>query len=98
MPTYIQLVNFTQHGVENAEQGPERLDQAKELMESLGGEMHAFYLTMGQYDAVVVAELPDDEAVARGTLSYLQKGVVETETMRAFTEDEYRDLVQNLPG
>lgn len=97
MRTYVQLINFTQQGVKDAEKGSERLDQAKELMESLGGEMTAFYLTMGQYDAVVIAEFPDDETITRGTFRYLQEGTIETETMRAFNEDEYRNLIENLP-
>lgn len=96
MPTYIQLVNFTREGTQNVKEGPERLEQAKELMRSMGGEMKAFYLTMGAYDAVVVAELPNDEAVAQGTLTFLQNGTVETETMRAFTEDEYLDIIDRI--
>ncbi|RBI63103.1 GYD family protein [halophilic archaeon] len=98
MPTYIQLVNFTEEGTENIEEGPERLDAAKEVMRSFGGEMEAFYLTMGRYDAVVVSEFPDDESIAQGTLTYLQEGTVETETLRAFTEDEYRHLVEAATG
>lgn len=96
MPTYIQLVNFTREGTQNVKEGPERLEQAKELMRSMGGEMKAFYLTMGACDAVVVAELPNDEAVAQGTLTFLQNGTVETETMRAFTEDEYLDIIDRI--
>jgi uncharacterized protein with GYD domain len=96
MPTYVQLVNFTEQGVKDIEEGPQRLEEARELMQSLGGEMKDFYLTMGRYDAVVVSEFPDDESVAEGTLKHLQRGTVETETMRAFTEDEYRDIVGRL--
>jgi hypothetical protein len=48
----------------------------------------AFYLTMGQYDAVVINEAPDDQTVARLALAAAGRGNVRTETLRAFTENE----------
>lgn len=97
MPTYITLFNYTQEGIETIEEGPERLDNAKELIDALGGELKAFYLTMGQYDAVAVAEFPDDDAVAKAALRTGQTGAVSTETLRAWPEAEFRELVTNLP-
>jgi len=47
MPTYITLGSYTQHGIENIEDSPDRLDAAVELIESLGGELTGFYLTVG---------------------------------------------------
>jgi hypothetical protein len=47
MPTYITLWDYTQSGIENIEGSPARLDRAVEVMESVGGELHDFYLTMG---------------------------------------------------
>ena len=59
--------------------------------------MKAFYLVTGQYDAVAIAELPNDEVVARVALANGAMGNVRTETLRAFTEDEYRTIVAALP-
>ena len=59
--------------------------------------MKAFYLTMGQYDAVAVIEAPDDETAAKGALITASAGNVSTETLRAFTEQEAIALVQSLP-
>lgn len=98
MPTYIALVDYTQHGVENIEASPDRLDEAKSLAESLGGEVTDFYLTMGQYDIVVVAEFPDDETYAQFALSVAKEGAVATETLKAFTEEEYREVIAGLGG
>lgn len=97
MPTYITLVEYTQKGVENMKESPERLEQAKEVTESFGGEYRGFYLTLGQYDAVYVAEFPDDEAAAKAVLTVAGEGAVSTETLKAFTEDEYRDIIAGLP-
>jgi GYD domain-containing protein len=51
----------------------------------------------GQYDAVAIAELPDDTALAKLALGLGAQGNIRTETLRAFTESEYRRIVAELP-
>ena len=97
MATFITLLNFTQKGVENIKDGPTRLDQAKKMFSSKGAEIKEFYLVMGQYDAVVITEEPDDSTAAGIRLAVAALGYVSTKTMRAFTEEEYRDIVNELP-
>lgn len=96
MPTYIHLVNYTEHGVQNITDSPERLDAAKDLAATMGGEFRSFFLTFGQYDIVAVTEFPDDETAAQFALSVASEGAVSTETLKAFTEDEYRDVIGGL--
>jgi uncharacterized protein with GYD domain len=96
MPTYISLLRYTQQGIAAIKQGPTRLDKAKELYRKAGGELKAFYLTVGQYDAVAIAELPDDTALAKLALALGAQGNIRTETLRAFTEVEYRRIVSEL--
>jgi len=97
MPTYISLIRFTQKGMETIREGPTRLDAAKQRFRAAGGELKAFYLVTGQYDAVAISELPNDEAVARVALGNGSMGNVRTETLRAFSEDEYRKIIAALP-
>ena len=61
MATYITLIRYTQQGIQNMKESPARLDKAKEAIKAAGGELKTFYLTMGQYDAVVISEAPSDE-------------------------------------
>ena len=97
MPTYISLIQYTQQGVEKIKESPARLDHAKKGYEAAGGKIKDFFLVMGEYDIVIVAELPNDEAVARLTLTLASSGNIRTRTMRAFNEAEYRKIVQSLP-
>ncbi len=97
MPTYVVLVNYTQRAVENVKDLPKGLDAAKEVARSMGVEWKAYYWVMGQYDAVVIAEAPDDDTVAKYVLARGAAGNVRTETLRAFTEDEFRKFVAALP-
>ena len=96
MPTYISLVNYTDQGIRNVKDSPKRLDAAKKLLKDLGGEMKAFYLTMGGYDIVTVAEAPNDEAVAKFVLALAASGNVRTTTLKAFPEAEYRKIIAGL--
>lgn len=97
MPTYISLIKFTHQGVTNIKEGPTRLDAGKDTLKAFGSELKAFYLTMGRYDIVAISEAPDDAAAAKVALTIGSAGNVTTETLRAFTEDEYRDIVAALP-
>lgn len=97
MPTYISLLHFTQKGVENIKDGPKRVDAAKQAFRAAGAELKAFYLVTGRYDALVISEAPNDETVAKLALATAALGNVRTETLRAFTEDEYRKIIASLP-
>jgi uncharacterized protein with GYD domain len=97
MPTYISMLRYTQQGISNAKNAPARIDAAKEAYKKAGGELKAIYLTLGQYDLVAIAEMPSDEAVARLALGMGMQGNIRTETMRAFTEAEFRKIVGALP-
>ncbi len=63
----------------------------------MGGEIKAAYMVMGQYDLVVIFEAPDDAAVATGTLALGMQGNLYTETLKVFTEDEFRKVIASLP-
>lgn len=97
MPTYIALLRWSQKGIENVKNSPNRLDQAKQAIKAVGGEMKHFYMTMGTYDMVAVCDAPDDAAIAKFILAIGSSGGVRTESMRAFTEEEYRTIIASLP-
>ena len=88
MPTYIVLVRFTQKGMENIQDSPKRLEAARKLGKSLGGEITAAYYTMGQYDMVVIMEAPSNEAAVEGLLKTGSLGNVKTETLVAIPAEK----------
>ncbi len=96
MATFVSLIKFTSQGVATIDQGPSRLDAGRQMLSGMGAELKAFYLTMGRYDAVAVVEAPDDETAARFALTLSRQGNVTTETLRAFDEDQYRELIDSL--
>ncbi len=96
MPTYISLIQFTQQGISAIKESPKGLDAGRKAFEQAGGKLKDFYLVMGEYDMVIVSEAPNDEAAAKISLALSAKGNVRTRTSRAFTEAEYRKIVEGL--
>ena len=97
MPTYITLGKWTQEGIQKIKESPARLDGFKKLVQSAGGTVKGFYMVTGRYDMVIVTEAPDVASVARVALATGSKGMVATETLCAFTEEEYRKVISSLP-
>ena len=97
MSTYIALSRFTDQGIRTLKEGASRLDAAKQAAQAMGVEIKGHYLVMGQYDLVTIFEAADDETFAKFALSIGAVGNVRTETLRAFLEDEYRQIIADLP-
>ena len=96
MPHYVSLLRYTQQGIAKIKESPARLDAAKKAADKAGGKIHGWYLTMGRYDAVLISEFASDESAAKFTLSVGSLGNVTTETLKAFTESEYRNIIGGL--
>lgn len=97
MANYIVLARWTQQGLEHIKESPARLDKVKAGLKAAGSKLKDFYMTMGPYDMILRIEAPDDATIAKVLLSIGAQGSVQTQTMRAFNEQEYRDIIGSLP-
>ena len=97
MPTYVILMNLTEQGVKNIKDAPARIEEAAKALEAAGGKLIGFYLTMGQYDYGAIAEGPSDEAAMMQLLGLGAAGNVRTTTLKAFTKEEFAEIVKKLP-
>jgi uncharacterized protein with GYD domain len=96
MPTYITLLKYTQQGVAKVKDSPKRLDAGRKAFKKMGVEIKDTYLLMGRYDLLCVVEAPDDDSVAKAMLSLGSQGNVQTETMRAWNEQEFRKIASSV--
>jgi uncharacterized protein with GYD domain len=60
-------------------------------------EIKHLYLTSGESDLVVFVEAPSGDNVAKFALAVSSLGNVRTRTVRAWSADEYRKLISELP-
>ena len=92
-----RMVNFTDQGVRNIRDLPQNAAAADQQLAAAGIKIQRFF-TLGQYDVVAVVEAPDDEAAATALLSIGSQGNVRTTTLKAFTQDEFFQLLGHLPS
>ncbi len=97
METYIVLVNVTQQGITTIKGAPERIERFRHAVEAAGGTLVEWYLTMGRYDLVGILQVPDAQTIAKLLLTTTAQGTIRTETLRAFTLDEAKDIIASMP-
>ena len=97
MPTYIIQSQWTEQGIRNVKESANRLDLGRKKLKEMGGDINAFYLTTGPYDMLAIIEVPNDATLAAHLLWLGSQGNLRTQTVKAFTEDEFRGIVGKLP-
>lgn len=97
MATYVGLINFTDQGIRNVKESPKRAQAATAAAEKLGIKIKELYWTLGAYDIVLVGDAPNDEAITAWALGVGSLGNVRTQTLRAFSADEFAKIVAKIP-
>jgi uncharacterized protein with GYD domain len=98
MPTYIALITFTDQGVRHVRQTTDRAKALVNSAASLEIRIKDIYWTMGAYDAVYIAEAPDEESMAAFAASISSLGNIRTQTLRAFSQEEMSKILAKLPA
>ena len=96
MATYIVLANFTDQGIRNVKDSPDRLGAFRAMGEKLGVSLKSAHYTVGNYDMVVVVE-GSDEAVTAALLKLGSLGNIRTQTLRAFSAEEMKAMMTKMP-
>ena len=96
MPTFLTLAKWTDEGIRNIKDSPKRRQAFEDRITSMGGKVKDAYLVMGEYDLVVVTEVPNDETAAKIALGTAMQGNVRTMTMRAFGREEMDKIIGSL--
>ena len=98
MATYIALVNYTDQGVRQIRQTTERAKALINAAANLGVKIKDIYWTMGAFDAVFIAEAPDDDSVMAFAASMGSLGNIRTQTMRACSATEMNKILDKVPA
>lgn len=96
MATFISLINFTDQGIRNVKDSPERLNAFRALAEKLGVSVKDTYYTVGHYDMVVIVE-GSDEAATTVLLAAGSLGNVRSQTLRAYSQDQMKQIISKMP-
>ncbi|HLI73476.1 MAG TPA: GYD domain-containing protein [Acidimicrobiales bacterium] len=90
MAKYLFRVNYTLDGIRGVvdKGGSAREKATREAIESLGGTVDCFYYAFGACDLVIVADFPDNIAVAALALAVSAGGGANVETTVLLTPKE----------
>jgi uncharacterized protein with GYD domain len=58
--------------------------------------MTEFYMTMGIHDLVLTVDSPNDDTMARIAVSLGKGGNIRTITLKAFDENQYREIIGSV--
>ena len=94
MPVYITLIKWTDQGRAKVDSLPDRVAEVEKRLADLGASFIGNWTTMGRYDQVSVIEAPDDDVAAKLALIVAGRGNAITETLRGWTMDEVRQILQ----
>ncbi|HEX9823024.1 MAG TPA: GYD domain-containing protein [Actinomycetota bacterium] len=94
MPVYITLIRWTDQGREKVDSLPDRVQEVEKRLTDHGAKTIGNWVTMGSYDQIAVNEAPDDETAGKLALMIAGRGNAVTQTMRAFSMDEVRRMLQ----
>ena len=97
MATFISLLNFTDQGIRNIKDSPDRFGAFRTMAEKLGVAVKGSYYTVGRHDMVVIVE-GTDEAVTTALLKAGSLGNMRSETLRGFSVDEAKRIIGSMPG
>jgi uncharacterized protein with GYD domain len=95
MATFISLLNFTDQGIRNIKDSPERMASFKTMAEKMGVSVKGAFYTVGQYDMVVIVE-GTDEAYTAAMLKAGALGNVRSQTLRGFSVDEIKKIIASI--
>jgi uncharacterized protein with GYD domain len=93
MPTYVSLINWTDQGIKNFRDSPQRAEDFSKLIERSGGTVRELLWTVGQYDIVSIVDFPDEETGVAALLQLGSMGMVRSNTLRAFSAGEMRGII-----
>jgi uncharacterized protein with GYD domain len=90
-------MKLTEQGVKDLKDAPKRIESGIKYLEKLGGKLLAFYVTLGEYDYIGIADAPNDEVVMRFLLGLGMAGNVRTTTLKAYSKEQLAEIIKKLP-
>lgn len=75
MPHYLQQVAYSREGWEALVANPQnRIEAVRPAIERLGGKIESAWFSFGDYDVVVITDMPDNVSVAAIAMAFAAGG------------------------
>lgn len=98
MRTYFITEDVTREGMMSVTDAPERAKGVVAFASKFGVKIEEFHFCMAHYDFIMKVSAPDDESVSAFVMAVRRSGNVTAKVTRAFTPNEWGDIVARLEG
>ncbi len=100
MAHYLVQAFYSKEGIGQLLANPQdRAAAVRPVVEGMGGEIESFYFAFGEYDAVVLAELPDNVSAAALAMAVGgSPGISSYKTTPLLTMDEAIEAMRKASG
>ena len=95
MAINVSLVNFTDQGIRNIKDSPQRARAFRDLCKQQGVQVRELLWTSGAYDMVVITE-GAEEALSAVLLSAAKLGNVRTQSLRAMDQETFARVLEKV--
>ncbi len=92
MPTYVSFLKLTAEGNKDIKRSRDRFELGKKAVEDAGGKVITAYYIVSRGEYLIISEFPDEKARVKTTISTLQRGTVEYQTLSVLPIEEYFKL------
>lgn len=98
MPKYLFEATYSAEGLTGlvADGAAKRQRDVKTAFKSLGGKVETFYLSFGNADAIVIADLPDNASAAAASIMATSAGTARVRTTPLLTMAEADAAIAKL--
>ena len=100
MPKYLVTASYTAEGAKGLlkDGGTKRRQAIEAALKAVGGSVESFYFAVGKNDVYVIADAPDNVAVAAVTLAAAAGGGVATRTTVLLTAEDLDQAAKKRPN
>jgi len=94
MRRYVILIRFTDQGAKAVKKSTERARAFNDAATKAGVKVEAQYWTLGSVDGIVIVNADSETKALKLVTSLAAAANVKTETLQAFTDAEFDELVK----
>ena len=100
MPKYLVTASYTAEGAKGLlkDGGSKRRQAIEAAVKAVGGTVESFYFAFGKNDVYVIADAPDNVAIAAVTLAAAAGGGAATRTTVLLTAEELDQATKKRPN
>ena len=90
MAKYMVTASYSADGLKGLykDKASGRREAVRQALESVGEKLESAYYALGEYDVVIIADLPDNVAASALSLAASATGLVRTRTTALLTVEE----------